>query len=184
MLERDLLPGEYGVLGLLAWKPMHGYEMARFFDRDDLHEVCPVEQSLLYSYLRNLEGAALVTWKERRVGNRPPRKIFELTQQGRQVVFEWLRQPVDRLREIRLDFLLKLYLLKKIDPAAGATLLADQVQACAAYRDALAERAEDAGPFERLLVTSKVSAAEATLSWLKTDAAEYAAVEGRVADRQ
>ena len=178
MLARELFPGEFAVLGLLAWKPMHGYEMARIFDRDDLHEVCPVEQSLLYSYLRNLEGSGLVSWRELRVGNRPPRKIFELTRTGRQAVFDWLRQPVGRLREIRLDFLLKLYLLRKIDPPAGNTLLASQVETCAGYRDALAERAAGASDFEKLLVTSKLSAAEATLEWLRTDAAAYTNLEG------
>ena len=34
--------------------------MARYFDRDDLLEVCPIEQSLLYTYLRNLQERRLL----------------------------------------------------------------------------------------------------------------------------
>ena len=33
-------------------RAMHGYEMARFFDRDDLSEVCPLDQGLLYAEAR------------------------------------------------------------------------------------------------------------------------------------
>ena len=68
MAMRSLLAGEHAVLGLLSFRPMHGYEMARYFDRDDLQEVCPIDQSLLYTYLRNLGERDLVAWSEERVG--------------------------------------------------------------------------------------------------------------------
>ena len=84
------MPGEYAVLGLLLQRPKHGYEMARYFDRDDLAEVCPIEQSMLYTYLRNVEERGLVQWSEARVGNRPPRKLFELSAHGRDLIETWL----------------------------------------------------------------------------------------------
>jgi len=71
--ERALLPGEYAVLGLLALRPMHGYEMICFLGEQGLDAVCPVEQSTLYTYLRNVESRQFVTWSEDRVGLRPPR---------------------------------------------------------------------------------------------------------------
>jgi DNA-binding PadR family transcriptional regulator len=163
--ERDLLPPEYAALGLLLLRPMHGYEMARAL-AGDLAEVCPVEQSSLYTYLRNLEVRGLVTWSETRVGNRPPRKIFELTAVGRAAVEAWLAEPVARLREVRLDFLLKLYFLHQLDPAAETRLLREQVEVCEAYRERLAGRRPGAG-FPALVLTSKLSAAEATLGWLR-----------------
>src|SRR3954451_21390497 len=143
MSDRSLLPGESAVLGLLALRPMHGYEMARYFDRDDLTEVCPLDQSLLYTYIRNVEERGLVTWTEERVGLRPPRKIYALTPTGQAVLDHWLHQPVDRMREVRLEFLLKVYFLAQLDPAAERALLRQQIEVCEEYHARLAARAAD-----------------------------------------
>ena len=172
MSDRALLPGEFGVLGLLAIRPMYGYEMARYFDRDDLHDVCPIEQSLLYTYVRNVEERGLVTGIEERVGNRPPRKTYSLTDSGRQLVDLWLRQTVDRMREVRLVFLLKLYFLSEIDPAGERDLLRRQIDVCDAYQARLAARVAETQGFHRLVAQSKHSAAEATSKWLRAHAWE------------
>ncbi|MCC7089974.1 MAG: PadR family transcriptional regulator [Chloroflexi bacterium] len=171
MAERPLLPGEYAVLALLALRPMHGYEMTAFIEEEGLSDVCPVEQSTLYTYLRNVEARGLVTWAEERVGNRPPRKIFELTPAGNELIHAWLRRPVGRMREVRLEFLLKLFFLARLDPDAHRELLAGQVRACEVYLHALDARVLLA-PFEQLVVQSKRSAAEATLNWLTRYAQE------------
>jgi PadR family transcriptional regulator AphA len=170
---RDLLPGEYAVLGLLALRPMHGYEMARYFDQGELGTVCPLEQSLLYTYLRNVEERALVEWDEVRVGLRPPRKRYHLAEAGRAALDLWLREPVPRIRQIRSDFLLKLYFLHDLDRAAAERLVEDQVQVCARYRARLAASVEAADGFERLVALSRLSAAEATLTWLRESALDW-----------
>jgi DNA-binding PadR family transcriptional regulator len=169
---RLLLPGEHAILGLLALRPMHGYEMARLFEDDDLVAVCPVEQSLLYTYLRNLEDRSLVRWEERRVGNRPPRKLFELTPVGRAELDRWLQQPVGRIREVRLDFLLKLFFLHQLDPAAERRLVAEQIDVCEKYESRLGADIAARRGFPRLVALSKLSAATATLGWLRAYAVE------------
>ncbi|HML99310.1 MAG TPA: helix-turn-helix transcriptional regulator [Tepidiformaceae bacterium] len=176
MAVRPLLPGEYAVLALLALRPMHGYEMTAFIEEEGLADVCPVEQSTLYTYLRNVEARGLVAWTEERVGNRPPRKRFELTPAGRDLIGGWLRRPVERMREVRLDLLVKLFFLERTDPAAHARLLRDQVAACERYLAGL-DAAAPAGGFQRLVARSKRTAAEATLDWLRGYAAEVEARE-------
>lgn len=172
MQGRPLLPGELSVLALLRDGPMHGYEMARCFERDDLAEVCPVEQSLLYTYLRNIEDRELVTWQEAREGKRPPRKVYTLTDAGRRAVDTWLNEPVERMRQVRLEFLLKLYFLHHSDVRAELALLRRQLAVCEAYRRRLDERANCTEGFPRLVAHSKLSAAEATIGWLQSYAAE------------
>lgn len=167
MSERDPLAGEYAVLCLLALRPMHGYEMLTFITDEGLDEVCPVEQSTLYTYLRNLEARALVSWTEERVGLRPPRKTFALTASGRDLIDRWLRAPVTRMRETRLELLVKLFFLDRLDPPARRLLLDGQVAACQRYLGVLDARPQ-ATDFQRLVVASKRSAAEATLHWLKS----------------
>ena len=170
MADRPLLPGEYAVLGLLRHHPMHGYEMARYFDRDDLSEVCPIEQIMLYTYLRNIEERELVAWTEVRVGLRPPRKLYELSETGRALVESWLDEPVQRLREVRFEFLLKLYFLHAAAHERERTLLARQIAICEAYRARLAEKEAASLGFARLVAASKRSGADSTLGWLR----EYA----------
>src|SRR5690606_35737288 len=59
-VERTLLPGEFALLAMLLDGPMHGYEMARAFEAPELQLICPIEQSSLYTYLRNLEARGFV----------------------------------------------------------------------------------------------------------------------------
>jgi DNA-binding PadR family transcriptional regulator len=178
MQPRPLLPGEYAVLGLLLGGPKHGYEMARYFDRKDLAEVCPIEQSMLYTYLRNVEDRELVQWSEERVGNRPPRKLFELSAHGRDLIETWLDTPVERLRDVRLDFLLKLYFLRGLDPARERALVEAQILACSRYFERLEVREREAKGFARLVAASKRSGAESTLRWLREYAWELKHQEG------
>jgi PadR family transcriptional regulator AphA len=162
-----LLAGEYASLCLLFLRPMHGYEMVAFLGEEGLDTVCPVEQSTLYTYLRNVESRGLVTWSEERVGLRPPRKMYELTTEGRELVHAWLRQPVERMREVRVEFLLKLFFLDVTDRIALRRLLEEQIRVCGGYLAEVTSRAY-ASPFRQLVARSKSSAAEATLGWLKT----------------
>ena len=169
--SRSLLPGEYAVLAVLAVEPMHGYDIACFLAADGLDAVCPVEQSTLYTYLHNVESRGLVTWSEARVGNRPPRKMFALTPEGESLIRAWLRRPVERMREVRLEFLLKLFFLNLTDPAAVEGLLARQIAVCEGYLAQIRTGALES-PFRRLVALSKASAAEATLTWLRQYANE------------
>ena len=171
MSDRALLPGEYVVLALLGLRPMHGYEMACVLEDEGLGAVCPIEQGTLYTYIRNVEARGLVDWVEERHGARPPRKTYRLTASGREVTDTWLRQPVERMREVRLEFLIKLYFLEKQDPEAHRRLLSEQIQVCEGYLSGLAARPQSDG-FEALVLRSKRSAAEATLNWLKQYAYE------------
>jgi PadR family transcriptional regulator AphA len=166
MAGRDLLPGELAVLGLLAIRPMYGYEMARYFEREDLAEVLPIEQSLLYTYVRNIEERGLVTWEEERIGLRPPRKTYVLASAGRELLDAWLGRPVARMRDVRLEFLLKLYFLHATDPGGERDLVFRQLEVCRAYRAKILALLTEASGFRRLARLSKLSAADATLGWL------------------
>ena len=145
---------------------MHGYEMARRLVQDGLDAVVPIEQSLLYTYIRNVEARGLVSWLEDRVGLRPPRKHYHLTEAGQEALEAWLDEPVLRMRETRLDLLLKLYFLEQLDPGRRDQLLRRQITVCEAYRERLQRAEERAEGFARLVAGSKRSAAEATLAWL------------------
>jgi PadR family transcriptional regulator AphA len=169
MTERELLPGEYLLLAELRLGPRHGYELARSIEQGGLADVTRIEQNLLYAYLKTLERRGLIQGREVRVGAHPPRRVFHLTPEGETVVDIWLHRPVERLREVRLDFMLKLYYLHQLDPAGELELLRAQIETVQAYIDRVAAQLAAAGPtgFPRLVLGSKASAASATLEWLR-----------------
>lgn len=170
MDDRDLLPGEYAALGLLAIEPAHGYELHRRWQASSLAEVLSLEQSVLYGYLRVLDRRGFLDWEEHRVGNRPVRRIYSPSEEGWTHLRAWLRTPVHRLRQVRLDLLLKLYVSHLLDPRAEAALLDRQVEVCERILDgaraALAEAGEPS-KFSVLFQRSHASAAEAALVWLR-----------------
>lgn len=167
MLSTKPSVGEFAVLGILAQRPMHGYEMAHCFEREELREVYPIEQSMLYTHVRKLEERGLICGSEERVGQRPPRKTYSLSQGGNAALEEWLNEPVERMRQVRVEFLMKLYFLHSNDASAELNLLRRQLEVCGEYHTRLSERVENSTGFTRLVAMSKQSAAEATIGWLR-----------------
>ena len=166
--DRSLLPGEYAVLGLLGAEPRHGYDVSRHWQSSPLNEVLPLEQSVLYGYLRVLERRGYLDWEEIRVGNRPPRRIFTLSEDGWSVLNAWMSAPVTRMREVRLDLLLKMYVLRLIDPSREPRLVREQIEVCRSYLANVDRRLEEAEGFERLLWESKRTGAAGVLAWLES----------------
>jgi len=166
--DRELSLGEYVALGLLAMKPLHGYELARRWASGAVGEVMPAEQSVVYGYLRGLERQELVDWDEVKVGNRPPRRIYALNEDGWVALRGWLRTPVTRMRQVRLDLLLKWYLLEQVDPRAVPGLITAQLAVCKQYVAEANERLQEAEGFSRLVAESRLTVGEATLAWLQS----------------
>jgi len=163
-------PAQYAVLGLLREAPAHGYQLQRHFSPDgDLGIVLPIEQASLYGTLKDLAARGLIRGVERREGLRPPRTEYELTEVGVRALDRWLKEPVDRLRRVRVDFLLKVYFTRGHGRRALRALVDAQIAACEAYLAHLDERAANlsADDFAHLVVESRTSAARSTLEWLR-----------------
>ena len=63
---------------------------------------------------------------------------------------------------------MKLYVLHEMDPAAERELVAAQLAVCEEYLQAVAARLGAAEEnFERLIASSKLSAAQGTVTWLR-----------------
>jgi len=75
---------------------------------------------------------------------------------------------VTRIREIRLDFLLKLFFSSRIPAHDTDDLLRRQVAACRDYVSTLEERQARTPPdsFAHLVNQSRLTAARGTIAWL------------------
>jgi len=168
--KQPLGPTEYAVLGLLSLKPCHGYELATHFAAEgDLGLVCHAHISVLYASLRGLEELDYVCAETEAQPSYPPRRTFYLTSFGETAFRRWVDEPVHRIRQVRLDFLLKLYFSRLLPDHDTTALLGAQVAASRVYVDELAVPLSNAQPgsFRQLVLQSKINAAEATIAWLE-----------------
>jgi len=86
----------YAILGLLAQKPRHGYELRAAFEAvvggDENWEVKPAQ---IYTTLDRLEEAGLVERSsDLGEGNEPSRRVYALTRAGHEALEDWFSNGV------------------------------------------------------------------------------------------
>lgn len=99
---------KHALLGLLSYEPMTGYELKQFFDISIAH-FWTAELSQIYPTLKTLEDSGYVTKHVEVQENRPNRKVYEITADGREELVRWMRgaEPPANLRD---PFLIKVFL--------------------------------------------------------------------------
>ena len=106
---------EMVVLALLVEEPAHGFAVARqLAPATDLGRVLTVRRPSVYRALDRLVAAGLAEADGREPGAAGPVRIpHRATAPGRRAVTDWLMQPVDHIRDIRIELLVKLRLLER-----------------------------------------------------------------------
>jgi PadR family transcriptional regulator AphA len=89
---RTLTTTSYAVLAQLALRPWSTYELARQRIRY-FRYVWPRAESAIYREVKRLATMGLIAAERQYVGKRP-RTIYSMTEEGRQVLREWLATPV------------------------------------------------------------------------------------------
>jgi len=184
--ERGEQPAEHAILALLALHDgtTHGYDLMRHFaPTEPLAEILHLSQSMLYQHLKELDRAGWLTFEVERRETRPPRQVCHLTDAGRSELDRWLREPVGHTREIRLEFLIKLYFARLLDPELAQTLLLDQRAVCDRWRDSLSTQlaelpgppppATDASDFRRLVLSLRLAQTTTALTWIDEALQDY-----------
>jgi DNA-binding PadR family transcriptional regulator len=125
---------EHALLGFLNERPMHGYELyQQLTSTGGLWQVWRLKQSQVYALLARIEEKGLVSAELQPQRSSPPRKTYSLTGAGSSAFAHWLASPVARGREMRIEFLAKLYFALRMGPPAADRLLERQAAACAAW---------------------------------------------------
>jgi PadR family transcriptional regulator AphA len=96
------------ILGFLSERPRSGYDLkTRCFDTA-VRGLWTADQAQIYRTLERLQSAKLVTAARKRQSGRPDRKVYSLTDLGKQTLSAWIatRLPPAPPRE---PFLLQLY---------------------------------------------------------------------------
>jgi DNA-binding PadR family transcriptional regulator len=165
-------PAEYVILGLLMDRPMHGYELFQHFEKGIMHEIVHLEMSQMYAFLKKLERMNYILAQVKTQGNRPPRRTYQITESGRSTFQTWLTQRVEKPRDIRLLFLLKLYFVQRLLPNHTSQLIEQQIQACQRFlhhlETKLPEHIEnsDEAFFAHVVLSSRIQQTNSLLDWL------------------
>jgi DNA-binding PadR family transcriptional regulator len=174
------MAAEHAILGLLALSESgtgHGYDLARQFSPEAaLGNVVRLEPGMVYHHLKKLERLGWVSAVPDATPGRPARRLFALTSSGRAELKRWLSEPVARTREIRLEFLVKLYLALLLDPALAVRLVDEQRELCARLVESLSNRlrsghveeSRDAvtARFGDMVLDMRLAQTQAALAWL------------------
>lgn len=167
-------PAEYAMLGLLKERAMHGYEMFQQFEHGTLGQIVHLEMSQMYAFLKKLERLGYIEAELEPQGTRPPRKIFHLQPEGEDVFLHWLTLPVEKPRDIRIFFLIKLYFVQHLQPSSAAQLIEQQIKACHRFLQNLEttpmpeqHTSEDESFLAHVVLRSRIYQTRALLDWLQ-----------------
>jgi DNA-binding PadR family transcriptional regulator len=169
----ELTPGEWAVLALACEQPTHGFAIARAMAPDgEVGQVWAMRRPLVYRALETLEHMGLVapvgTLPSR---SGPQRTVLEATAVGKRALTQWLRQPVNNVRDGRSLLMLKLLFLTRRKADLGP-LLAAQRERFAARAESLSAAAEGAEGFDRALLLWRLQSTTAAISFTETLLAE------------
>jgi len=117
----------YIILSLLHTRPLTGYEIAKRF-KTSLIFVWGVHHSQIYSHLRRLEKDGLVSSRLEIQESKPNKRIYELTNHGRQRLAEWLGRP-PQFYSLKDEMLLKAFSLDLVPTDEATRLFDGQIEA-------------------------------------------------------
>ena len=176
-MKKELAP-EWALLGLLTQKPMHGYELHRYFTAPSaLGQVWYLGLSQMYKLLKELEGQGYVEVTVELQENYPARKVYHITPSGRAAFLQWMEKPVRNTRLIRVEFLAKLFLAQLLGSEMIERVINTQLEACQSQLTRLQARAcpdWELGienwelTFERLVLRFRQGQIQAIIEWLET----------------
>ncbi|MBK8021407.1 MAG: PadR family transcriptional regulator [Chloroflexi bacterium] len=116
----------HAILGFLQVMPMTGYDLkTRAFDQSVAHFWSAVQQQI-YRELEKMEGLGWVTCTVELQTERPPRKVYHISDAGRAALDAWLKQP-QPLVQHREPFLIQLFFAAQLTNSQIVALFHDQL---------------------------------------------------------
>ena len=165
--ETSRNPAEYPVLGILALGEAHGYDICRRL-HNGIGPIWKLGKSQVYALLTRLERDGLVAHERVGQENLPARNIFSITPTGEAVFREWIDAPVNHVRDMRLEFLTKLWFARQADPDLERTLIEQQLAVCGKKVKTLeALKASSSTEIESRSIGFRLTIVHASVSWLK-----------------
>lgn len=161
---------KYGLMGLLARRPLHGYELRRTFEQvtGGFWHLNPGQ---IYQTLDKLAQEGWVTFHVEQDEAAPERKVYALTDGGREALRRWIAHPEAKVRPLRDELFIRLAVMADADREAKIALLdayraahLQHMQELTRTKHATLDR--DPESLEVLLLDAALFHADADLRWL------------------
>lgn len=117
---------QYAILGILGLGPHSGYDIKKMTDLSTRH-FWAENYGNLYPTLKRLDQEGLATVERQSGEGKPDRKVYTVTDAGREVLRHWLETPPEATPP-RNELLLKLFLGRQVAPEVNIAHL-EQFQA-------------------------------------------------------
>ena len=167
MAERELTPTAYVVLGMLGLGAETGYDIKSIVDRSTRF-FWAASYGQIYPELARLERDGFVVGKLAPTGGRK-RKVYELTDEGRKRLTEWVAAP-PRMPELRDENLLKLFFADVVTHEQSLEQLRMRRsghEEFLALLEELAARPGEDPPFVSLVLDYGIEYARWNIKWCK-----------------
>jgi DNA-binding PadR family transcriptional regulator len=168
MIRRSLTI-EYTLLGFLFQGPLHGYKLhQQLSDPAGFKSIWLLKQAQLYALLDKLEEAGYIAGTNQQQEARPARRVFRLTPAGQAAFQDWISNPVQRPRQMRQEFLAKLYFAQLQGAEVYSRLVAAQRQVCQRWLEGQTTAAsqQDSSGFAWLVDQFRSRQIQAMIDWL------------------
>jgi DNA-binding PadR family transcriptional regulator len=170
---------KYGLLGILARKPQHGYELKRTFEQLT-GGFWELNYGQIYQSLDRLSEEGYVNFTVEQEDNVPDKKVYAITEEGKRALKEWLATPEEpRPRPLRDELFIRLAVMSSKDITPMLELISQHQQVYLEKMQELtqskrelakARRGRSASSddlIEELLVEVALLHAEADVKWLE-----------------
>lgn len=156
----------YLILGLLSERPMTGYDIKKEV-HGALAAVTSASYGTLYPTLHRLLTERAVEVNEVPQKGRPSKKVYRITEAGRDDLRQWLNQPAAS-DQVKREFLLKLYLAKDMPPEGLRGLIVSRRSEIeATMRTLQDEKNGVSNTYQAWVVDYSLSLCEAEIDWLQ-----------------
>jgi DNA-binding PadR family transcriptional regulator len=161
----------YAILGLLHYTNMHGYRIKEHIERHFGH-MWSINYGQIYPNLKSLEEEELIHMVElaRSEDGGPHKKLYSITDKGREDFKRWLEGSPERQMLIRDPFLMRFIFFGFGDKHKALDLIDEQIKLYEHYlnkREGNMHRWERFGVYVRLMADLGLTFNKMYLAWLR-----------------
>ena len=141
---------KHGILGLLSYSEMTGYDLMKTFD-SSLAYFWHVRTSQIYLELDKLSKAGLVEFRKEIQESRPNKNIFKITDDGKKELINWLNNSdIQKMINVKDEFLMLVFFLNELPKKEAIEVIKRYKKECEKVIESLIEANKNVEKFRNI----------------------------------
>lgn len=155
------------ILAFFLDRSYHGYELYKFITQKvEFQAIWRIKQSLFYSLLENFFKEGFLQLQILPGDQYPDRKEYQITESGRKFVLAWLIEPVHHGRDMRQEFLAKLFFATHKNDDSAIKLIQNQKRESKSWLHQITNQTNSLSFYQDLINEYRIYQINAMLDWL------------------